>query len=115
MIKAIIHHIFKEEFKQLEAKKLLMDLEISNAQQAVEKIRSSYDERDDIYFKQLQSHEKDLKTLQKTIELQKIYCYLIPRLINSSGIDLPDGFDISNYDDASELRKRFMDGDLKSF
>ena len=49
---------------------------------------------------------------KKALELQKMYSYIIPKLINSAGIDIPENFDITNYDDAEKLYNRYRKGDL---
>jgi len=52
---------------------------------------------------------------KQEIDLQKLYVYLIPKLLDSSGITLPENFDITNYDDAQKLYKRFYNGDLSDY
>ena len=115
MFKAIFRRLFKNELKELEDKKDLMDASIAEADKAIGEIKTTYSQFFNMQWKQMETHEADLKQLHEAIELQKIYCYLIPKLINSSGIELPDGFDITNYEDASKLRSRFMNGDLRNY
>ena len=115
MLKALLKLILRSEFKELEDKKDSMDATIAEANKTVSNMKSAYGNCLELYCKRLESHEADLKKLQKQIELQKIYCYLIPRLLDSSGLELSDDFDITKYEDASKLLERFMTGDLKNF
>ena len=118
MIKAIIQRIFKKEIIELEelkSKQKLLELAVANSQKILSEMQSAYDKCLSEHNDEVNDHKKDLEELRRSIELQKIYCYIIPRLLYGSGINLPNGFDISSYDDASNLRARLMNGDLKNY
>ena len=94
--------------------------------QAINKANDSINQANITSLKSLQSvkeAEEQLNELNKkytetldeyaeTLKLQKLYVYLIPKLINSSGIIIPEDFDITNYDDAEKLYNRYYNGDL---
>jgi len=65
--------------------------------------------------KECDERKKLLDEYQKTIALQKLHCYIIPRLIDSSGLEISDGFDINKYEDALQLYNRLRNGDLKDY
>lgn len=67
------------------------------------------------YKEEIEGHKKDIEEMHKLIELQKIYCYLIPRLMDSSGLEIPEDFDITDFSHAEKLYKRFRTGDLMDF
>lgn len=67
------------------------------------------------YKEEIEGHKKDIEEMHKLIELQKIYCYLIPRLMTSSGLEIPEDFDITDFSHAEKLYKRFRTGDLMDF
>lgn len=67
------------------------------------------------YKEEIEGHKKDIEETHKLIELQKIYCYLIPRLMDSSGLEIPEDFDITDFSHAEKLYKRFRTGDLMDF
>lgn len=64
------------------------------------------------YEQAISDHITTLEQYQKEIELQKIYIYLIPKLIESSGLEIPEGFDITNYNDAKSLYTRYMNKEI---
>ena len=95
--------------------------DIENLKNAIELMKASIStirEENSKYYalwsQKIEEHSSSMRYLSESIELNKIYCYIIPRLINSSGIGefLKDDFDISNINHANELRKMLMDGIL---
>ena len=70
MLKALLKLILRSEFKELEDKKDLMDATIAEANKTVSNMKSAYGNCLELSCKRLESHEADLKKLQKQIELQ---------------------------------------------
>lgn len=89
--------------------------ELNNAKTANKKLIESSESIVTKYREEIESHEKDIEEMHKLIELQKIYCYLIPRLMTSSGLEIPEDFDITDFSHAEKLYKRFRTGDLMDF
>ena len=73
--------------------------------QSVKEAREQLDELNNQYRETLDEYKQ-------TLELQKLYVYLIPKLINTSGIIIPENFDITKYEDAEKLYNRYYRGDL---
>lgn len=89
--------------------------ELNNAKNVNRELMKSSESIIAKYREEIESHEKDIKEMHKLIELQKIYCYLIPRLMDSSGLEIPEDFDITDFSHAEKLYKRFRTGDLMDF
>ena len=62
-----------------------------------------------------EAHKQDIAEMKKLVELQKVHCYLITRLINSSGIEIPEDFDVTNLEHAKKLYNRYRSGDLMNY
>ena len=67
------------------------------------------------FKKEHQEREQELLEHKKSLELQKYHCYIISRITNSSGLDLPENFDITEYEQAKDLYNRLRNGDLKNY
>lgn len=58
--------------------------------------------------KMAETQEKYIETVNKLeheVELQKLYCYIISKLVDSCGLELDDDFDITDYSCAEKLYK----------
>jgi len=64
--------------------------------------------------KERERHVATMNKLKESVEMEKFYCYIIPRLINAAGLENEINIDLSNYDDVLELYDRLKDGDLKN-
>ena len=105
----------QEEIDRAKALSEELTNELNNAKNANKQLMESSESIITKYREEIESHEKDIKEMHKLIELQKIYCYLIPRLMNSSGLEIPEDFDITDFSHAEKLYKRFRSGDLMDF
>ena len=118
----LLKRIFKNELLQLNNEvlecKRVKDQLITQLNHS-KKVNDRLQEVSNEYIKSLndeiESHMGDLENMRQYIELQKMYCYIIPRLINSSGIELPEDFDITDFSHAEKLYKRFRSGDLMGY
>lgn len=122
MIKFIKRVLFQDELKQLhdaldQSKRLNDQLttSINHAKKVNDRLQNSVVEICDKYKTECDERKKLLEEMESMVKLEKIYCYLIPKLINSSGIDIPEDFDITNFEDAEKLYKRFRCGDLLEY
>ena len=105
----------QEEIDKAKALSEELTNELNNAKNANKKLIESSESIVAKYREEIESHEKDIEEMHKLIELQKIYCYLIPRLMTSSGLEIPEDFDITDFSHAEKLYKRFRTGDLMDF
>ena len=105
----------QEEIDRAKALSEELTNELNNAKNANKKLIESSESIVAKYREEIESHEKDIEEMHKLIELQKIYCYLIPRLMTSSGLEIPEDFDITDFSHAEKLYKRFRSGDLMDF
>ena len=105
----------QEEIDRAKALSEELTNELNNAKNANKKLIESSESIVAKYREEIESHEKDIEEMHKLIELQKIYCYLIPRLMTSSGLEIPEDFDITDFSHAEKLYKRFRTGDLMDF
>lgn len=79
--------------------------------QSLQSVKDAKEQLDELN----KQYEETLDEYKKTLELQKIYIYLIPKLINTSGIVIPEDFDIAKYEDAKKLYNRYYKGDLMDY
>ena len=79
--------------------------------QSLQSVKDAKEQLDELN----RQYEETLDEYKKTLELQKIYIYLIPKLINTSGIVIPEDFDIAKYEDAKKLYNRYYKGDLMDY
>ena len=93
--------------------------DIEESSKNLELQKQKYDEAVQEYSQLKEQHEKFitehmnlLQEYEKNIELQKIYVYLIPKLIQSSGLDIPEDFDVSRYEDAKSLYTKYLTGEI---
>lgn len=105
----------QEEIDKAKALSEELTNELNNAKNVNKELMKSSESIVAKYREEIESHEKDIEEMHKLIELQKIYCYLIPRLMTSSGLEIPEDFDITDFSHAEKLYKRFRTGDLMDF
>lgn len=105
----------QEEIEKAKALSEELTNELNNAKNVNKELMKSSESIIAKYREEIESHEKDIEEMHKLIELQKIYCYLIPRLMTSSGLEIPEDFDITDFSHAEKLYKRFRTGDLMDF
>lgn len=119
MSKVIEERVFasqlQEEIDRAKALSEQLTNELNNAKSANKKLIESSEYIIGKYKEEIEGHKKDIEEMHKLIELQKMYCYLIPRLMNSSGLEIPEDFDITDFSHAEKLYKRFRSGDLMDF
>lgn len=104
----------QEEIDKAKALSEELTNELNNAKATNKKLMES-SEIITKYKEEIEGHKKDIEEMHKLIELQKLYCYLIPRLMDSSGLEIPEDFDITDFSHAEKLYKRFRTGDLMDF
>lgn len=55
-------------------------------------------------------HEETITEYKQQLELQKIYCYIVTKLINHTGLVVPENFDITDFTQAYSLYTKFKNG-----
>jgi hypothetical protein len=85
----------------------VLKLEILNLSDLHEKELKKYEERLELSYKE---HRDTINEYKQQLELQKIYCYIITKLIGSSGLLLPENFDITDFAQAYSLYQKFKTG-----
>lgn len=103
--------VFKDEMEQFTIKFHAIEL----LSKKLEAQSAELEKSNELIQSTIEAHKRDVEQMQKMIELEKVYCYLIPRLINSSGIEIPEDFDITNFDHAKKLYDRYRTGDLMNY
>lgn len=104
--KKIVRWLFIHEVSRLEG--LLTDMRSS-----YKSLIKHYEEYKGKYEKEIELYTALQEDYMDQIEREKIYVYLIPRLIKTSEIKIQDDFNVSNIEDLRELQKRYMLGDLR--
>lgn len=122
--------LFEKQFARLTSSVYQrVSISLIELNQAVNKANESIGRANAISLQSLQSvneakeeldkvnkqYKETLDEYKKTLELQKLYVYLIPKLINTSGIVIPEDFDITKYEDAEKLYNRYYRGDLMEY
>ena len=113
IVRKVFGKIFKKEIDGLIQKEKDLGKVVKLNQEVLKEMISTCDKYNTLYKSEVALHKRDIQELKDAIELQKIHCYLIGKLIERSDIEVPDDFNINEISHAEILRRRFMFGDLK--
>ena len=93
----------REQMAELESLKLEMLCMKENC-------KAEFEDQKDKLDLAYRLHEETITEYKQQLELQKIYCYIVTKLINHTGLVVPENFDITDFPQAYSLYTKFKNG-----
>ena len=102
--------LMKYEAEQCRKLRIQMKEELSNAVSINDTLREQNEEYYKRYHEEIISHKRDIENIEKLMELNKHYCYLIPMLVSEAGLEIPENLDRTDLDQVKKLHDRLKRG-----